>query len=122
MTSEIFSEIGTNRSKIGAKLEQNRSKINKKTSAEIVSGPSILIKMAQFVLYVISGIFTTKLPLGFGLFVFFVSFYGVLKLSKRCFLSFLNLLSKIWFRSKYRNTSYNILHSLIIWVIQFSFS
>ena len=29
----------------------------------------------------------------------------------------LNLLSKIWFRVKYRITSYSILHSLIIWAI-----
>ena len=51
MTSQLFSEIGKNRSKIGTKLEQNRSKFGakkKKTSAEIVSPPSIFIKMAQF--------------------------------------------------------------------------
>ena len=74
MTSEIFSEIGANRSKIGAKSEQNRSKFGakkkQKTSAEIVSGPSILIKMSQIFLYVISGVFITKLPWGFGLFAF----------------------------------------------------
>jgi len=78
MTSQLFSEIGKNRSKIGAKLEQNRSKFGpkkkKKTSAEIVSPPSIFIKMAQFFFYVIFGILTTKLRSVLGSFAFFSHF------------------------------------------------
>ena len=84
MTSQIFSEIGKNRSKIGEKSEKIQSKIGKKTLAENVSGPSIFIKMAQIFYYMIFGVFTTKLPWFLGWFVFF-SFYGVLKLLKRFF-------------------------------------
>ena len=70
MTSEIFSEIGAKSEQNWSKIGENRSKFEAKTKqktlAESLWPRSIFIKMAQFFLYVIFGIFTTTLSSIFG--------------------------------------------------------